>query len=609
MELVVRTPHGDADVRVAADALRDEPTVADVVADVTGQAAPRLVAVDDRPVESDRLLLEVVRPGSVIDSDPRPATQRATPAAVLSATSGPGSRRTFRLEPGRYRLGPGRRINAAELADAPVESAAVLIDISDDGRATVTPGDHQPEPVMSGRPVTVATPWPYYRPDESAAGHLVVGGRGFRLDAEAPTWQRPPESSDARLAVTVGVDTDGRALTIDPFAGVAVTGPRDLVLDGLRTLCISVAEASGPATASIVVVTNDDDAPRWEPVKWLPNVRHGPTVDVLVGDAAVANWLDGRAVPAATADDVVAGTIDRQKRTLLVIDSPSMWRQQHSVLRATVIDPPRDVLLAVAADHAHEVPPATGIELRLADDRTGAIVEGDSVRTLLPLLVDASIAEPWARRVALGHQTEPSLPANDPAADRRPPDLLDLLDERPPAGWSVAIGRGRTGVITLDASDDRAIDIVAPRQAVAADMATAIALSLCLAQPPEELWLIDATGPGPSAVPALAEIPNLVVSDGDPSIVDRRFLQRLDTLLHAPMRPARVLLIAADTSDGARAADLAHLAELCAARDGLQLMSVRERAVGVPKLADRTLRSLAGTHIDIVDRAGVRSAT
>ncbi len=601
----MRTPHGDADVRIDADAMGHEPSVADVVADVTGQATPRVVAVDERPVESTRPLLEVVRHGSVIDSDPRPTSHSEPPSTVLSATSGPGSRRTFQLEPGRYRLGPGRRINAAELADAPVESAAVLIDVTDDGRVTVTPGDHQPVPMLGGRPLTATTPWPRFRHDDPSAGHLVVGGRGFRLDTTPPTWQ--PAAATAGPAAVVGVDTDGRPLTIDPLAGVAVTGPRDLALDALRTLCLSVAEAADPQNISIVVVTTDDDAALWESMKWVPHVRHGSSVEVLVGDAAAANWLDGRAAPAVTSGAFAATTA---QRTLLVIDAPRVWRQQQGVLRSIVIDPPSDVVLAVAADHSHEVPPTTGIELRLADDRPGAIVDGDGSRTLLPLLVDASTAEPWARRIALDRDTSATDDRSDSTADAPDaPDLLDLLDERPPAGWSVAIGRGRNGAITLDASDDRAIDIVAPRQAVAADMATTIALSLCLSQPPEELWLIDATGPGPSAVPALADIPNLVVADGDPSIVDRRFLQRLDALLRAPMRPARVLLIAADTSDGARAADLAHLAELCAARDGLQLVSVRERAVAVPKLADRTLRSLAGTHIDIVDRAGVRSAT
>ncbi|MEM9515256.1 MAG: hypothetical protein AAGA42_10405, partial [Actinomycetota bacterium] len=421
MELVVRTPHGDADVRVGADELRSNPSVADVVADVTGQAPSRVVAIDDHPVESSRPLLEAARPGSVIDTDPRPPTERTAPAAVLSTTSGPGSRRTFRLEPGRYRLGPGRRINAAELADAPVESAAVLIDVSDDGRVTVTPGDHQPAPVMDGRPIAEATPWPRYRPDEPAAGHLVVGGRSFRLDAEAPTRKREPASSDAHLAVVVGVGADGLPLTIDPLAGITLTGPRALVLDGLRTLCISAAEASDSVTTSIVVVTTDDDAPRWEPVKWLPNIRHDSSVAILVGDAAVANWLDGRTAPANAADDAAAVTTHRLEHTLLVIDSPSMWRQQHSVLRSTVVDPPSDVVLAVAADHSHEVPPTTAIELRLADDQPGAIVDGHGTRPLLPLLVDSSIAETWARRVARGDAATPGPTHHQQPVEPRPP--------------------------------------------------------------------------------------------------------------------------------------------------------------------------------------------
>src|SRR5688500_14431602 len=55
MDLVVRTPHGDADLTVVSCA--DDATLADLVEAVTGQAAPPLVHIDDRPIDSSTPLV------------------------------------------------------------------------------------------------------------------------------------------------------------------------------------------------------------------------------------------------------------------------------------------------------------------------------------------------------------------------------------------------------------------------------------------------------------------------------------------------------------------------------------------------------------------------
>ena len=224
MEFVVRTPHGDADVRLDPGAPSDV-TLGDVVADVTGQAIPRVVSVDDRAIEASRPVRDVVRRGSVVDTDPRQAISDRD-GVVLTATAGPGTTRTVALEPGTYRLGPGRRVNAAELAHAPVETAAVIVDADTQRNVTVRPGDGTTTPLLGGHDIDGPTPWPYHRDDDPAAGHLVIGGRGFRLDTHSSRPTRTVDQTDQSAGIGdgigVGIDTTGATQTIDPTGGIAI---------------------------------------------------------------------------------------------------------------------------------------------------------------------------------------------------------------------------------------------------------------------------------------------------------------------------------------------------------------------------------------------------
>ncbi|MEM8618225.1 MAG: hypothetical protein AAGF73_00745 [Actinomycetota bacterium] len=596
MEFVVRTPHGDADIRLDP-AAPSEVTLGEVVADVTGQAIPRVVNVDDRAVEANRPVRDVVQRGSVVDTDPRHAIDDRD-GVVLTTTAGPGTTRAVALEPGTYRLGPGRRVNAAELAEAPVQTAAVIINADAQHNVTVRPGDGAATPLLGGHAVDGPIPWPHHRDHDPAVGHLVVGGRSFRLDSQSSrrtrTEHQAGQSARIGLEIGVGIDTAGEPQTIDPTRGIAIAGPRELAIDALCSACLALAMTRDSNTTSIVVVTTDDNAARWEWVKWLPHARLGSTVELLVGDAAVTNWIGGRGERSSTAHATT---------TLLVVDAPATWRRQDGVLRTTVIDPPTDVVLVLTTPHSDDAPAATAVTLTLLDDRPGEIVDADgTVRSLLPRLLDSTVAESLARSVSAAADIPDTPPIE-------PPDLLDLLDVRPPAGWIVAIGRRGNAPLTIDLTDGHNLDIVAPRLALATDLATTIVLSLCFSQPPEELWVIDATGPGHTAVPGIAGIPNLVLDTVDPSHLDRRFRQRLEALLRAPMRPARVILVVADSADGTRAAEIAELAALADGHDRLTLLSIRERVNGVPKLADRALAAAAGTRLAVFERAGVRSAT
>jgi len=70
MDLVVRSPHGDADVSVDTDLTTT--TLGDTVAAVTGQAVPAIVVVDGRVLPASTPLAdEHVRVGSVLSEAER----------------------------------------------------------------------------------------------------------------------------------------------------------------------------------------------------------------------------------------------------------------------------------------------------------------------------------------------------------------------------------------------------------------------------------------------------------------------------------------------------------------------------------------------------------
>jgi S-DNA-T family DNA segregation ATPase FtsK/SpoIIIE len=190
VDVVIRTPHGDAEVRVAP--VSPSTRLADVVEAVTGRVAPPVVDVDGRAVPATTSLHEAgVLVGSVIDvGAPGAATaEGAVIDIVQQAGWGTGTRAP--LAPGTYRIGPGRRVNASELHQAPVDSVAVELEVAADGSVTVTP-DH----------------------------------RTLRVDGIAL-------ERGSRARWTRGVlDVAGRAFTVEPHDGVPPARPRPTTSSG-----------------------------------------------------------------------------------------------------------------------------------------------------------------------------------------------------------------------------------------------------------------------------------------------------------------------------------------------------------------------------------------
>ena len=119
MELVVRTPYGDADVDLVAH--EDTARLLDLVQEVTGQAAPRVIRVDGRTLPAEVAVTDAgLVVGSVVDTtagaDSPPTGSRRR--LVQLTDHGTGVERE--LVDGRYRVGPGRRLHAGELERAPV---------------------------------------------------------------------------------------------------------------------------------------------------------------------------------------------------------------------------------------------------------------------------------------------------------------------------------------------------------------------------------------------------------------------------------------------------------------------------------------------------------
>ena len=179
MDVVLRTPNGDAEVSIGSH--RQEVTLGDLVETVTGRPAPAVVYVDHRAVSAVTALDTAgVLMGSIISTvdDLEPAPIDGIVELIQVAGVGSGTRRW--LTPGRYRIGVGRRLSAAELDLAPVDEAMLELDVAGDGTIDVrsTAGAR-----LDGASVASATRW--------ETGLLDVGGRVFALGRRDPRAETP----------------------------------------------------------------------------------------------------------------------------------------------------------------------------------------------------------------------------------------------------------------------------------------------------------------------------------------------------------------------------------------------------------------------------------
>jgi hypothetical protein len=196
MDLVVRTPHGDADVTIVRHG--PDSTLGDLIAAVSGQAVPRVARVDDRTIDCATALDTAgLLIGSIVTTDPEVPAPRHAEVVELVQIAGSGAGRSRPLSPGPYRVGPGRRSSADELSVAAVEEAAFEITVASDGSVTVgadAPGDGAiPAVCLAGAPLRSDTAW-----DDEV---LTVANRAFVLDRRPPADARhlPPPDPDGTV--------------------------------------------------------------------------------------------------------------------------------------------------------------------------------------------------------------------------------------------------------------------------------------------------------------------------------------------------------------------------------------------------------------------------
>ena len=171
MDVVIRTPHGEAEITIARAG--EATAIADIVERVTGSASPPIADVDGRAVLTTATIgSSGVVTGSVIDlgATTRVAPQDTVLELVQVAGWGAGARQA--LGPGTYRVGPGRRVNAADLDLAHVDKIAFELSIDADGVALVTVEEHGVR--IDGIGIEGSTKW--------SSGILDVAGRAFVLD-------------------------------------------------------------------------------------------------------------------------------------------------------------------------------------------------------------------------------------------------------------------------------------------------------------------------------------------------------------------------------------------------------------------------------------------
>ena len=614
MDLVVRTPHGDADVTI----VRQSCTLGDLIAAVSGQAVPRVARVDDRtvdcatPLDDAGLLI-----GSTVTTDPEVAIPRRHDDVTLVQIAGPGAGRSHSLSSGRYRIGPGRRLMADELSAAAVEEAAFEVIVAPGGDVTIevdgADDDRLSAVRVAGAPARSGTAWV----DEV----LTVGTRAFAIDrrpspddrrlpppdadgtvafsrpprrpdapsrlpvidavrdacaARASLWQCRPGQPDAYV-VPIGINERDaiEVVELDLFneRAVAVAGSEAARTALARAILVEAATAHGPADLQLTIVTTSDRLAEWDWAKWLPHLRIDGRPMVLATPDEIATWAD------RSADAGAATTRPAARLTLLVVDDPDLWRRRESPLRPVLSNPPADlrvIALCAEADHA---PASCTTLITESSDRhwqlTSLTGHGDT-GGLSAALVESGVAAGIARALAPLVDTE--LPDRSVEPERATPrrSLLDCLGDPTPDDlrrrWAdpeidlTAVPLGTDGSVGLDLAS-RNVVVTASDAHEAGRVAATIAVGACTRLGPSAMLLLDLLGTTSPAIDAFPHTVDGAVTAADTAIEPDRLIARIGHVLALDGAPEFVVaVIGADVDPSLRDSLLAASANLAGLR-------------------------------------------
>lgn len=643
MEIVVRTPHGDADVSIAAHA--PTTTLGEVIAAVTGQAVPRLAQVDDRTVDAATLLDDArVLVGSVVTTEPVAAPTTSIADVDLVQIAGPGAGQVKRLGPGRYRIGPGRRNAADELDIAPVERAVFELVVEPTNAAsgvTVVPEDD--EMTLDGVAVTSTTSW--------TGGTIVTGSRAFRVDSPAPSdparpmsipdrdgtvafsrpprrhdaaerlpvidavrdatqraptlWERRPSDPDAYvLPVGVGEDAAASVFSVDlgTDRAVAIAGSERFRTALARTLVVEATTLHGPADVDVVVFTDSDRLAQWDWAKWLPHLRLDGPPAITSTRRDIARWADH------ASERTVLATAPHL--TLVVLDDPGLWTRRDSPLRPIVSNPPDDVRLIALCDDPAQAPAVCtsviseteGGRARLQSFTRAAGSDGGG--EVIPALTETAVAVRIARSMAGLVDVDLPPPAAVPPSSLDRVEFTDVLgvgdedeiiarwaadDQRPGA----AIGRHGDELVEVALADDVTV-VHGSSMGDAFDVAATLLLAQCVERDPDALWIAPMVLEHSSRSDLLWRLPHAT----EPHDVDRevdpdRVIARLRAVLADQAGPDRVVLVTEAVNDSLATSDedwLGALAEEVRTTSGLAMIVVTDRVDEIGLASDTVVR-------------------
>ncbi len=545
MDIVVRTPHGDADISIVRHG--PDATLGDVIVAVTGQAVPRVARADDRIIDCSTLVDDVgLFIGSIVTTDPMVPEPESSDRLLLAEIAGPGAGRMRSLSVGRYRTGPGRRAHADELSGSEVVEPAFELTVTTDG-VTVEPptttieeiGEvridgmllRTPMPwvdeivtvghrafVVERRPVVGARRLPSPDPDGTVVFNRpplppAATGRRPAIDAlrdacelGATLWQRRPGHANA-FVVPIGLreraDTPPEIVELDLSTNpaVAVAGGDKVRTAIARAILIEATTIHGPADLAVVVATTAERVSRWDWTKWLPHLRPTGVPLVLESPDDVARWVDR-----VLASSIVDETRDASPRlTLLVIDDPELWRRRDAPVRALLSTPPIDLRVLALCDEAAHAPSLCTTVITESSGglwRVAELATGDEIDDLSAALVDTGVAEDVARALAplTDIEAPPTVPDTESATPG--PSLTDLLGHPTASDLRRRWADESIGLVDVPLGErdgDRVgIDLSAGRVVIAGNddddavrTAVALAVAACTQADPASLMLLD----------------------------------------------------------------------------------------------------------------------
>ena len=428
MDVVIRTTHGEAEVSVGRP--DGSTTLGELVERVVGRPPPPVVDIDGRATATGTRLDRCgILTGSVIDVDHRPSdaipAAGAAPAGIeLVVVGGPGTGSRSPLAAGRYRVGPGRRVHAEELAPAAVDLAVFELDVDAVGDVilTVPDGEAGGSTLLSVRlDGNMVGPG---RTTRWRDGVIDVADRAFELhstveageqalrpapdaDGRVPferspgeaTWRRRASDPDAlRLPIGLHVGLPGPPglVTVDLAVerGIGVSGNAEFTRAFASALIVDACTRLGPADLDLVVLTEPGRAAAWEWVKWLPHTRVDDLPGPYSSQTDVAAWL------ARSASGARRWSANRYHVTLVIIDEHAWWHGRSAPLHPMLDDHALPLRFVVLGSTPESLPVACGtvVRERRDDGATLDAAEGhEHIERFLPFLA----APGWARRAAL----------------------------------------------------------------------------------------------------------------------------------------------------------------------------------------------------------------